>query len=62
MKTKKLPFKRWHCLILGLLTMIDGLVMALSLGKILTMFSLKYSLNMEYRAIDKRIENGNSRI
>jgi EamA domain-containing membrane protein RarD len=50
----KTKFKWWYSLIIGFLTVIDGLVMLITLGNFSTSLCLKYSLYGASRKIYKK--------
>ena len=43
-KIRNIKFKWWYCLIMGIVTIIDGLTMLFTLGWFTTSLALKFSL------------------
>ena len=43
-KYPKIKFKWWYCIIIGILSIIDGITIILTIGYFPTSFTLKYSL------------------
>ena len=65
MKTyNKVKFKGWYCIVLGLATIFEGVIMILSLGRLSTTLSLRLCLwgaekNIYRKQNPKNLNHGN---